>query len=1696
MNSEDACARGARRRARGDLGVARKSERVDPSFPVVGIGASAGGLDAFTRLLKELPADTGMAFVLIQHLDPKRASILTEILSRATAMPVSEVKDGMAVEPNHVYVIPPNASMAVLHGVLNLMPRIETRGQHMPIDCFLQSLAEDQGNRAIGVILSGTASDGVFGMQALKSAGGVTFAQDPASAEYDGMPRSAIAAGVADFILSPRDIARELARVARHPYVLRKPVPDTKGIAGEGHEDLMSKIFILVRRAKGVDFTYYKPTTISRRVARRMVVHKIERLQDYVRYLQENPAEVEELFQDILIAVTQFFREPEMFDVLKRDVMPAIVKERRDGDAIRVWVPGCSTGEEAYSLAIAWLEFLADVPHPPPLQFFATDVNEKALEQARAGVYQETLLADVSPERLRRFFQPVEGGYQIGKLIREMCIFARHDVTRDPPFSRLDLVSCRNLLIYLGPVLQSSVIPLLNYALQPSGYLILGSSETVGEYEDMFKVVSRKHRIYVKRSTGARSELGLMPRERPGRQMDILGGGPPIFEQKAKGFDAQAWADNILLAEYAPPGVLVNDELQILQFRGHTGKYLESKPGKPSLGILDMAREGLSVDLRKGLADAKKKKSAVVRGGVKYQHNGEDSTIDLDVIPVSAPAGESYYLVLFREDVAAGAAQEAAQESDPPAKRRAKTKAADDEASRLRKELEATREYLKTTLEEKDTTVEELRAAGEEVQSANEELQSINEELETAKEELQSTNEELTTVNEELQNRNLELAQLNDDLTNLLATVDIPIIMLGGDLRIRRFTPGAQRVANVIASDVGRPITDIKLRIDVPDLSELVAEVIDTVSMIEREIIDEEGRWYSLRIRPYKTRDNKIDGAVVTLLDIDDLKRSLQRVTEAGAFSDALNRVSAAIASTRDFDRMMQQVASEATAAMGVESAAISLRESAGWRTVWANGLPDEDAGRWISDKESPLSTAAAETGRPLAIDDVSTEARADERMLRAGVRSCLLAPLIAKKSVIGMMSFNHHSAAVAFGEGKIDFAAKLAALVALAIENARLQEARENAAQRFERVVETTTEGLLFFDQDGRVTMTNAAAARILGADRDTLLGRAYDELGWEAVEPAGKPVPKARLPFASVMKTGSSVTGEEFWLSAQDGSRVLVSVNASPIRDPDGNRMGVLASLADITGRSRAEEAIRESRERLGKALDNMPVWMVAFDEKSIPVMWNKEAERLSGYSAKEMIGNPQALERIYPDKRYREEMLREQKRRGSNFRDWEWKIATKRGGMRTVSYSNVSGVYPLPGWSDWGIGVDVTERRRAEDLTKALAAITVRLHSTLDLPAVVDDILRYAGQAFGAASVSLLLRDRDGWVADSVWGLPATTVGSRLTVGQSQHLSRLVEGRTHVEIYDTYQDERVNRDAMRRLGFRSILAAPLVIRSEVVGALEFHRGAPVGEFDDAEVSFATLLAVSLSLARENMRLYQGERQIAHTLQDSLVRPIPPIEGLDVGTAYASATESAEVGGDFFDLFRTDADLVVALIGDVSGKGIEAAGLTETVRGSARTLMYMDPSPAAALQRLNASLMRQLDPGDFVTAMIIVLDVKARQARVATAGHPPVAICGGDCRFPEMPQGQLLGVGDATYEDTVLELGRRRHTMLMYTDGLTEARRKDGQLFGEKRLLQALYRARAKRAQAIVDHLVQSATEFADGSLSDDIAVVALKL
>lgn len=854
------------------------SENLESVFPIVGIGASAGGLMAIEAFFSGMPSDRdpGMAFVLVQHLDPDHKSILADLVKRYTRMDVFQVEDGMKVRPNCAYIIPPNHDMAFLNGELHLFEPSAPRGLRLPIDFFFRSLAQDQHGRAVGIVLSGTGSDGALGVRAIKGEGGMVMAQSPETAEYDGMPRNAIATGLVDFVLPASEMARQLMTYAGQAFAHPQ---DRALLTSPQDEETLKKIFALLRIQSDHDFSQYKRNTILRRIERRMAVQQVDSLGNYVRFLQQTPTEVEALFRDLLIGVTRFFRDPEAFASLQAKVLPRLLAEREAGALIRVWVAGCSTGEEAYSIAILLQEEMERLTRKFHLQIFATDLDSQAIDQARAGIYPASIAADVSPERLSRFFSLETGStsFQIKKSIRDMIIFSVQDVIKDPPFSKVDLICCRNMMIYLGSDLQKKVVSLFHYALNPDGVLFLGTSETVGELLDYFSTLDRKAKIYLR--TGGLQKAPRLCFEREthsfaealvgqSRQRGVLG-------QKKIHF--QELSERTLLQHLGVAAVLVNELGDIQYLHGRTGRYLEPAPGEAELNILDMAREGLRSELMISLRNAVTTGEVVRRAGIRVRTNGDYSCVNLAVRPVTTGVdgtGKPEYFLVVLEEITADARMDTVPPDAGNGAAAIASEGVDPQILALRQELRGKEEYLQAANEELATSNEELRSSNEEMQSINEELQSTNEELETSKEELQSMNEELATVNSELQVKVADLAQANNDMNNFLAGTGIGTIFVDHELRIQRFTPIVTQVINLIVTDVGRPVGHIVSNLlGYDSLVTDVQGVLDTLLPKDVEVQTKAGVWYLLRIRPYRTLENVIEGAVIMFFELTEFKK-------------------------------------------------------------------------------------------------------------------------------------------------------------------------------------------------------------------------------------------------------------------------------------------------------------------------------------------------------------------------------------------------------------------------------------------------------------------------------------------------------------------------------------------------------------------------------------------------------------------------------------------------------------------------------------------------------------------------------------------------------------------------------------------------------------------------------------------------------
>ena len=1097
-----------------NVGVPREAGP-GPEFAglIVGIGASAGGLEAFSELLRNLPPQTGMAFVLVQHLDPHHESILADLLANYTRMPVIQVLDDVHVEPNRVYVIPPNATMAIADGVLRLSrPAQQLPHQRRAIDTFFTSLAENMHSRAIGVVLSGAASDGTLGLKAIKAEGGITFAQD-ATAKFDGMPRNAIGAGVVDFVLPPKRIAEELATIANHPIA----APTLEQLLDDF--PTIDKILETLRKRTGVDFRLYKQPTVHRRLARRMAVRKVDTLELYFQLLLSEPAEIDALFDDLLIKVTGFFRDAPVFEALKETAFPVLAKDWAEGDPLRVWVPGCSTGEEVYSLAIALQEYLETVGLALPVQIFGSDASERVIEKARAGVYDDSIATAVSADRLRRHFTRAEGGYQINRDVRELCIFSRHILGLDPPLSHMDLISCRNLLIYLAPTLQHKVIDTLAYALRPAGYLLVGSSENTGRLSELFDPLDVQHRIYCRKpSLGSRALEAIVSVARP--PAAALLPLPPSGARVARG-DVRTFVDHMLLTRYGPSGLVVDKDLRIVEFRGDVAPYLNVPPDAVNPNLLDTVREDLAVHLRAAIAEAHQRKTSVRLEEIQVRQDRAFHFVRITVVPVSVRQSDPHSVVLF-EDLGDSAALAGKRAGTLPTPETVAPRFDNPERhiEHLEKELVASREYLQSI-------IEELRSTNEEAQAANEELQSSNEELQTTKEELQASNEELATINAEMQSRNVQLTQLNDDLANLLTSTSTPILMVGRDLRIRRFTSAAERLLRLGPADVGRPISDINPRINVPNLEEVLGDVLENLKVHEEEVQDSEGRDYLMRARPYRTADNRIDGVVLLLTDITELKRGMEEVRRARDYATA----------TVDTIREPLLVLSDDLAVRSANRAFYEFFHSA----------PVDVEGRSvyvIADGQLDIPAVRTLLERLLAGEVQLRDVEAEHEFQPLGPRTLLLNARRIKEP--GADS------------------------ILLAFED--VTERKRAAEARYRRLFEYARDGIVIVDAaSGEILDVNPYTEQLLGHHRQELVGRKF----WE-VEPA-RDTPEVRAALEQIRDRGA-VQFADMSFKTKDGRTIETEFIGTVY--PEGERRAIQLNIRDLTERRKFEREMQHTQ------------------------------------------------------------------------------------------------------------------------------------------------------------------------------------------------------------------------------------------------------------------------------------------------------------------------------------------------------------------------------------------------------------------------------------------------------------------------------------------------------------------------------------
>lgn len=995
---------------------------------VVGVGASAGGLEAFIDLVSAVPAGTSLALVLIQHLAPDHQSMLADILAGATEIPVQEVVDGMRIRRGHIYVIPPGAQLTIERDVLRLLPRA-TQVPHRPLDAFFYSLAQERESDAIGVVLSGNDSDGALGLQAIRDAGGITFAQSPESAKFEVMPRAAAAA--ADFVLPPAGIAERLESISR------------RDDSGKGEQAIpttdaeFERILGLLQAHHPIDFSSFRRSSIERRIMRRVLLGSFGTLSDYADSLEKDSAAIESLCQDLLIGVTSFFREPERFDALKTIVLPSIVQNRGTEDVVRIWVAGCSTGEEVYSLAIMLSEFLEGRPDAPRISMYGTDINEESLRKARAAVYSPRALEGISPERLARFFTRAPGGYKIAKELRELCVFASHDVTRDPPYSRIDLVTCCNVLIYFDTQLQKKAVAHLEYSLAPGGFLMLGSSENLRGATTQLTPVSAKPLIYRKHAVpGALARIDLSPRA-PKSSL-VVTPLAPVSPVPGRGVPD----DTFLASRLAPCAVLVNPQMEITRIRGDIAPFIALEPGDASLKLFSLIRhQEVHAVLRPAVRRALRDQTSVTHDGILVTDGDVHRSIRFEVIPYGTAApGHDRCWIVFHSDPA-------------PAKRKSASA-----SSQL--ELDGLRQALTAAIEDRERLADEASAAAEEAQSSDEELRSTNEELETAKEELQSANEELSTLNDELRLRNTALVRMNDDIENLLGAVEIPILFVGTDLTVRRFNTTAGRLFDLRPESIGLPLREAKSTLDVTFLGKLVGAVMETADSADIEVQDSAGDWRLLRIRAYRTSGGEIDGAIVAVLDIDQLKRSVLVAEEATRAATMLSKASELLASSLDYETTLDSLARLSTAAFADWCAVDLLNDDGTIRHLTVSHANPVLRDLALQFQEASFSEPERAPGAPQALrlrksvlltdieekelTGVQPEAKITQLIGALGLRSLISVPLMVRDKVFGTTTFS--SSRRRYDAVDLKLAEELSQRAAVAIDTAMLFREAESA--------------------------------------------------------------------------------------------------------------------------------------------------------------------------------------------------------------------------------------------------------------------------------------------------------------------------------------------------------------------------------------------------------------------------------------------------------------------------------------------------------------------------------------------------------------------------------------------------------------------------------------------------------------------------
>jgi len=1144
-------------------------------FSVVGIGASAGGLEALQDFFKHMPENPGVAFVVVQHLSPDYKSLMDELLARYTNMKIHRLEDGMEIRPNRIYLITPRVNMTIFKGKLYLTEQEKSRAVNMPIDIFMRSLAQDQGKNAIGVILSGTGSDGTLGIRAIKEHGGMTIVQDDRSAKFDGMPRSSISTGMVDYILTPGEMPEALINYLKHPFIQR-----TENIEHQitKDEDYLSKIIMLIREQSGVDFSDYKESTVIRRLEKRISINRYDNIEDYVDFLYRNNRELNILYKDLLIGVTRFFRDQEAFDILKEKGLPEVFKNIKEGQTLRVWSIGCSTGEEAYSLAMLLKEYMEEHNINREVKLFATDIDKESIEFAGIGIYPESIVSDVSPQYLSKYFIRRQEGYQVSETIRRMVVFAPHNILKDPPFSKIDLIVCRNMLIYLNNDVQGKILSMLYFSLKKEGILFLGSSESVGELSSGFTPINTKAKIY-QQQPGYKptvNEFFRIPQVQKKNKRELKTVGTYAGRPKSREMRLENIFDE-LLSSFVPPSVIVDEHYNLIHTIHNVNRFLRVPRGEVSLNILKMLPGEMATMVSSILRRAKKQQKQIIYENIQVPDLAEQS-VTLSGSRLDDPkTKEIYFLISFQLK----------EKKQPVDKERESVETVDvghryqERIDELEKELQYTRENLQATVEELETSNEELQSSNEELIASNEELQSTNEEL-------QSVNEELYTVNAEHQEKIEELTQLNNDMNNLLKNTHIGTLFLDSHLRIRKLTEVAEEITNIRESDIGRPLEHISLEHIYHHFVEDVRKVLDTLQPKESEIKDRAGRWFLTRIIPYRTEDNAVDGIIITFIDISQLKQSQMEVQ------------------TINF-RLEQ---------------AMRMGELAWWEWDYKR-----DTVRFGDQKATMLGHQPEEMGPGfrawtslLHPDDYNRTMKAMEDHLKG--KSSIYEVTYRLKSKDGKYLWFRDKGGIVEKDSN-NQPLRITGIVMNITHEKEMELEKDKTYELIYKTLEYNPVASTIVDEKGQITFANKKAEGLLGISQKQIRERRFDDVTWEITDLAGKPIDSDQLPFSQVMKTQKPVYRYQHYIKRPNLEKRLLSINGAPMFDSHGEPSGVVFTLDDVTEQKKAEQAIKESEEKYRSLFErNRDAILVADAGRNI-IDANPALEELMEYSLEEIKG-----------------------------------------------------------------------------------------------------------------------------------------------------------------------------------------------------------------------------------------------------------------------------------------------------------------------------------------------------------------------------------------------------------------------------------------------------------------------------------------